>query len=69
MTETEFSEVRFHGDQERAGAVYKGIAPLTAADIAETIRWAIAQPPHVNINRIEVMPTMQAPSGIAVHRT
>jgi 3-hydroxy acid dehydrogenase/malonic semialdehyde reductase len=69
MTETEFSEVRFKGDQQRAGLVYQGLAPLTAEDIAETIRWAIAQPPHVNINRIEVMPVMQAPAGLAVHRT
>lgn len=68
MVETEFSEVRFHGDKERAATVYQGLQPLTAHDIAETIRWAIAQPAHVNINRIEVMPTMQAPAGIAVHR-
>ena len=68
MAETEFSEVRFHGDRERAGAVYKGIEPLTAGNIAEAIRWALAQPAHVNINRIEIMPVMQAPSGLAVHR-
>jgi 3-hydroxy acid dehydrogenase/malonic semialdehyde reductase len=68
MTETEFSLVRFKGDETRAASVYDGIAPLTAEDIAETIRWAIAQPPHVNINRIEVMPVMQAPAGIAVKR-
>jgi len=69
MTETEFSEVRFKGDRQRAGAVYEGLTPLTAHDIAGAIRWAIAQPQHVNINRIEVMPTMQAPAGIAVHRS
>ncbi len=68
MTETEFSLTRFHGDAKRAEAVYQGLQPLTAQDIAETIRWAIAQPEHVNINRIEVMPTMQAPAGLAVHR-
>lgn len=68
MTETEFSEVRFHGDETKASAVYEGIAPLTAQDIAETIRWAINQPAHVNINRIELMPTMQAPAGVAAHR-
>lgn len=68
MTETEFSLVRFKGDETKADSVYKGIEPLVAADIAETIRWAIAQPPHVNINRIEVMPVMQAPAGLAVHR-
>ncbi len=68
MTETEFSEVRFKGDKKRAEAVYKGLQPLTAEDIAETVRWAMAQPPHVNINRIEVMPVMQAPGGPAVSR-
>ena len=68
MTETEFSEVRFHGDKARAGMVYQNIEPLTASDIAEAIRWAVTQPPHVNINRIELMPTMQAPAGITVKR-
>lgn len=69
MTETEFSLVRFHGDEQKAGAVYQNIEPLKAEDIAEAIRWAIDQPAHVNINRIEIMPTMQAPAGIAVHRS
>lgn len=69
MVDTEFSNVRFKGDQARAGAVYAGVEPLHAEDIAETIRWAIAQPAHVNINRIELMPVMQAPAGLAVHRT
>ncbi|MFZ4124528.1 MAG: SDR family NAD(P)-dependent oxidoreductase [Rickettsiales bacterium] len=68
MTETEFSEVRFKGDSKRAEAVYKGLTPLSAEDIAETVRWAIAQPPHVNINRIEVMPVMQALGGPQVSR-
>lgn len=66
--DTEFSAVRFHGDATPAAAVYRGLQPLTASDIAETIRWAITQPAHVNINRIELMPVMQAPAGIAVHR-
>lgn len=69
MVETEFSNVRFKGDQQRAGAVYEGVQPLTADDIAETIRWSIAQPPHVNINRIELMPVMQAPGGPQVSRS
>ena len=68
MTETEFSEVRFHGDAERAAKVYEQIAPLTAHDIGESIRWAVTQPAHMNVNRIEIMPTMQAPAGIAVKR-
>jgi 3-hydroxy acid dehydrogenase/malonic semialdehyde reductase len=69
MVETDFSLVRFKGDQQRAGAVYEGVEPLTAEDIAETVRWAMAQPAHVNINRIEIMPVMQAPGGPKVHRT
>ena len=68
MVDTEFSAVRFKGDATRAEAVYAGAEPLHAEDIAETIRWAIAQPPHVNINRIEVMPVCQAPAGPAVVR-
>jgi 3-hydroxy acid dehydrogenase/malonic semialdehyde reductase len=68
MVETDFSLVRFKGDAARAGAVYQGLQPLTPEDVAETIRWAIAQPAHVNINRIELMPVMQAPAGLAVHR-
>jgi NADP-dependent 3-hydroxy acid dehydrogenase YdfG len=68
MVETDFSKVRFKGDETRADAVYEGVEPLTAADIAETIRWAVSQPAHVNINRIEVMPVMQAPGGLAVAR-
>jgi 3-hydroxy acid dehydrogenase/malonic semialdehyde reductase len=68
MAETEFSTVRFKGDKHRADAVYDGLKPLTAADIAEAIRWAIAQPPHVNINRIEMMALMQAPGGPQVKR-
>lgn len=68
MVETEFSNVRFKGNEERAESVYAGTTPLTAADIAETIRWAIAQPAHVNINRIEVMPVAQAPAALNVAR-
>lgn len=68
MAETEFSEVRFHGDKEKAKLVYQGIEPLRPEDVAETVRWAIAQPANVNINRIEVMPVMQAPGGPRVHR-
>ncbi|CDN30854.1 Oxidoreductase, short chain dehydrogenase/reductase family [Mucinivorans hirudinis] len=60
MVETEFSEVRFHGDAERAKGVYKGVEPLTGDDIARTIAWVLSQPPHVNINDIEITPTAQA---------
>lgn len=68
MAETEFSMVRFKGDEKKAGAVYQGVEPMQAADIAEAVRWALAQPAYVNISRIEMMPTMQAPAGMAVHR-
>ena len=58
--ETEFSEVRFKGDKERAKKVYDGFDPLIAADIAETIWFAVSRPAHVNINELVVMPTAQA---------
>jgi 3-hydroxy acid dehydrogenase / malonic semialdehyde reductase len=60
MAETEFSIVRFKGDDERAKNIYKGIEPLHAEDIAETIWWIVSRPPHVNINDIVIMPTAQA---------
>ena len=61
--ETEFSEVRFKGDTERAKKVYDGFDPLVADDIAETIWFAVSRPPHVNINELIVMPTAQATAG------
>lgn len=67
MVETEFSLVRFDGDAERAAAVYEGLTPLTAEDVAECIRWIAARPAHVNIDRIVVMPRDQA-SVRQVHR-
>lgn len=60
MVNTEFSEVRFHGDKQRAQNVYNGITPLTGDDIASVIEWIIMLPDHVNINDIEVMPKYQA---------
>lgn len=66
--ETEFSIVRFHGDKEKANSVYDGMQPLSADDIAECIVWATQQPAHVNINRIEVMPTNQASAGLKTFR-
>ncbi len=60
MVETEFSVVRFDGDEERAKKVYMGMQPLTPEDIAETIYWAALRPAHVNINDIVIMPAMQA---------
>jgi 3-hydroxy acid dehydrogenase/malonic semialdehyde reductase len=60
MVETEFSIVRFKGDEGKAKKVYEGMKPLLAADIAETIWFAVSRPAHVNINELVVMPTAQA---------
>ena len=60
MVETEFSEVRFHGDKAKAESVYKGLTPLSGQDIAEIISFALSRPKHVNINDLLVMPTVQA---------
>jgi NADP-dependent 3-hydroxy acid dehydrogenase YdfG len=67
MVETEFSLVRFDGDEDRARRVYDGMQPLSAADVAECIRWALAQPPHVNVDEIVVRPRDQA-TATEVHR-
>jgi NADP-dependent 3-hydroxy acid dehydrogenase YdfG len=67
MVETEFSEVRFHGDRERAKNVYNGVQALTGKDIAETILFVITRPAHVNINDLLIMPTAQA-TGTIVNR-
>ena len=66
---TEFSTVRFGGDAEKAASVYKGTEPLTADDIAEAVVWVVGLPKHVNINRIEMMPTCQAAGPFAVKRS
>ena len=67
LVETEFSEVRFHGDRDRAQAVYQGTTPLTADDVAEVVAFAISRPAHVNLSEILLMPTDQA-SVFHVHR-
>jgi 3-hydroxy acid dehydrogenase/malonic semialdehyde reductase len=66
---TEFSEVRFHGDKEKADAVYKGTTPLNADDVADAIHWVATRPAHVNINSVQMMPTCQAFGPFAVSRT
>lgn len=66
--ETEFSEVRFRGNKERAAKVYEKTQPLVPEDIAEIIYLCHSLPPHVNINTLEVMPVMQASAGLAIHR-
>ena len=60
MVETEFSIIRFKGDEDRAKKPYLGIEPLKAEDIAETIYWCASRPAHVNINDIIITPTVQA---------
>lgn len=68
LAESEFSIVRFHGDRDRADAVYRGTQPLTPADIAEIVQWVTSVPPHVNICSVEVMPVCQGCGPLAVHR-
>jgi len=65
---TEFSSIRFHGDDARAAKVYEGAEPLLAEDVAETVHWVATLPPRVNINAIELMPVGQAFAGLAVSR-
>lgn len=68
MCETEFSVVRFKGDESKASQVYDGMQPLTGTDVAELIYWVTQVPSHVNINQLEVMPVNQTWSPFAVHR-
>ena len=68
MAETEFSKVRFKGDDEKSANVYQGTEPLRAEDIAETVRWIISQPPHVNVNTLELMSIDQSWGPFAIHR-
>lgn len=65
---TEFSNVRMKGDDEAAAKVYEGTVPLTAEDIANTAFWVATLPPHININRIEMMPTCQGFSPFTIKR-
>jgi 3-hydroxy acid dehydrogenase / malonic semialdehyde reductase len=66
---TEFSNVRFAGDDEKAKAVYEGLQPLTPEDVAESVYWASSQPAHVNINVIELMPVAQSFAPLQLYRT
>jgi NADP-dependent 3-hydroxy acid dehydrogenase YdfG len=67
--ETEFSLVRFKGDQERADSVYEGFEPLVASDIAEAILFAVTRPPHVNIDDMLIMATSQARTRKIIKKT
>jgi 3-hydroxy acid dehydrogenase/malonic semialdehyde reductase len=66
---TEFSEVRFAGDAERAAGLYAGTQPLTPEDIAACVEWVTSQPPHVNVNFVELMPVAQSFGPLPVDRS
>ena len=67
MVQTDFSLVRFHGDEDRAAKVYKGVKPLTPEDIADVIVWTASRPAHVNIARVLLTPVQQA-NSLLFHR-
>ncbi|WP_373530161.1 SDR family oxidoreductase [Nostoc sp.] len=69
MVETEFSEVRFHGNIERANKVYQGVTPLTADDVADVIFFCVTRSPHVNINEVVLMPVDQASATLVNRQT
>ena len=65
---SEFSKVRFGGDADKAASVYAGTTPLTPDDIAEAVAWVVNLPAHVNVNRLEMMPTCQGPGPMVIKR-
>ncbi len=67
LVHTEFSRVRFHGDETRADAVYRGLEPLTAEDVADAVLYCASLPPHVTVREMVLLPTDQA-SAVHVHR-
>jgi 3-hydroxy acid dehydrogenase / malonic semialdehyde reductase len=69
LVETEFSNVRFHGDGDRAQRVYQGMTPLTPDDIAEIVLFCASRPPHVNISELLVVPTDQSSSTMVYRRS
>ncbi|HPI33695.1 MAG TPA: NAD(P)-dependent oxidoreductase, partial [candidate division Zixibacteria bacterium] len=64
---TEFSEVRFHGDTERAAKVYQGFTPLSGDDVAEAVVWVADRPPHVTVADVLILPSAQASANL-IHR-
>ncbi|MFL6586617.1 MAG: SDR family NAD(P)-dependent oxidoreductase [Luteimonas sp.] len=68
LAETEFTLVRTSGDQGASDTLYTGAQPIVADDIAETLWWVANLPPHLNINRLEVMPVSQSFAGFQIHR-
>lgn len=69
MVETEFSTVRFRGDIGQADSVYAGTSPLLPDDIANAVYWVVNQPPHVNVNSMEIMPTAQSSAPLQIYRS
>jgi len=63
---TEFSNIRYHGDEEKAAKVYEGFESMSAEDIADILVWLIESPAHVNVNRLEVMPVAQTYNGLTI---
>ena len=68
LVETEFGMVRFHGDRKAARAVYEGIKPLTAEDVADCIVFAVTRPPHVDIDEIVIRPVAQATASVVARK-
>ena len=68
LTESEFSLIRFGGNKEKADKVYSGTKPLTPEEIADMVFWATNLPPHINVNRLEVMPICQSFAGFSIDR-
>lgn len=68
MAETEFTLVRTRGDQAASDKLYAGVNPMTAEDIAEQIHYIATLPPHLNVNRLEIMPVSQSYAGFQLHR-
>lgn len=69
MVETEFSMVRFHGDTDRASAVYRGLTPLSPDDVADAVLYCATRPPHVNVHEMLLMPSAQASATLADRRS
>jgi 3-hydroxy acid dehydrogenase/malonic semialdehyde reductase len=67
MVETDFSKIRFRGDEARAAKVYENITPLTPEDVAEAIVWAASRPAHINVHNI-LMTTIDQANSTVLHR-
>ena len=66
VADTEFSNVRFHGDDDKAAKVYDGFKTITGDDIGDILLWLIESPAHINVNRLEVMPVAQTYNGLTI---